>query len=127
MNIYAKILRASSLNDRDAVLKYSRDLGFFTGYESKVMEDAHVDAVMALGEMFQCDGEYNFADQCVTRKIAQLVPTMLAHRLCPPPEEIYSLHRKLSGVFLLCSKLKVPINCRKILYKHLDKYDFESV
>lgn len=38
---------------------------------------------------------------------------MVAHRLCPPPEEIYSIHRKLSGVFLLCARLKVRLNAKQ--------------
>lgn len=53
-----------------------------------------------------------------------LVPTILDHRLCPPPEEIYSLHRKLSGFFLLCAKLKVKINCRDMFREVYANYKF---
>lgn len=76
------------------------------------MENAHVDAVMILGEIFRTEGPYNFAHQDMTARIQDLAQTMLVHRLCPPPEEVYSLHRKLSGVFLLLSKLKVKVECR---------------
>lgn len=88
------------------------------------MEEAHVDATMHLGEIYRQD-EFDFANQKTTQEIQELVPTMLAHRLCPPPEEIYSLHRKLSGVFLLCSKLKITIKCRDIFYELYNKYKFE--
>lgn len=86
------------------------------------MEESHIDAVMILGEIFQSIEPFDFAVQKTTKKIQQLVPTMVKHRLCPPPEEIYSLHRKLSGVFLLCSKLKVKLQCRPIFEELYSRY-----
>lgn len=80
-----------------------------------MLEDAHVDAVMILGEPFAEDGEYDFSRQDTTKRIVKLVPTMLEHRLTAPPEESYSLHRKLSGGFLLASKLQSKFACRDIL------------
>jgi aarF domain-containing kinase len=99
-------------------------MGFLTGFETAAMEAAHIDAVMILGEVFSVDGEFNFGEQQTTKRIAQLVPVMIAHRLCPPPEEIYSLHRKLSGVFLLCSRLKAKINCRTMFDEIVASYKF---
>lgn len=61
------------------------------------MEETHVDTVMIMGEVFTNTGEFDFGTQQTTKRIQSLVPTILNHRLCPPPEEIYSLHRKLSG------------------------------
>lgn len=89
------------------------------------MEDAHTDAIMILGEVFlQHVGEFDFGAQNTTRRIQQLVPTIISHRLCPPPEEIYSLHRKLSGVFLLCAKLRVKMNCRDMFLEVYNNYQF---
>ncbi|XP_067634720.1 atypical kinase COQ8B, mitochondrial isoform X2 [Eurosta solidaginis] len=109
---YRQVIIHAAENNRDGVLHMSREMGFLTGYETKQMEEAHVDAVMILGEMFRFDGEFNFGRQNITERIAHLVPTMVAHRLCPPPEEIYSIHRKLSGIFLLCARLNVQLYCR---------------
>jgi aarF domain-containing kinase len=39
---------------------------------------------------------------------------MLKNRLKPPPEEIYSLHRKLSGSYLTCIRLKAKVDCQEI-------------
>lgn len=111
---YRDIIIAAVADDYDKVASLSRDMGFLTGYESKQMEEAHVKAVMILGQMFRHNGEFDFGQQNTTREIASLVPTMIAHRLCPPPEEIYSIHRKLSGVFLLCAKLDLKMDCRPI-------------
>lgn len=62
------------------------------------MKDAHVDAVMILGEILRKEG-FDFRQQNTIARIQFLVPTIINHRLCPPPEEVYSLHRKLSGKY----------------------------
>ncbi|XP_075233857.1 ubiquinone biosynthesis protein COQ8, mitochondrial isoform X3 [Lycorma delicatula] len=126
INQYIKVIKGAADGDRDKVLEVSKKMGFLTGYESKVMEEAHVDTVMILGEVFrETTGEFDFGSQDTTRRVQRLVPTILTHRLCPPPEEIYSLHRKLSGVFLLCSKLKVKMNCRQMFLNVYDNYKID--
>nr|XP_016923831.1 atypical kinase COQ8B, mitochondrial [Drosophila suzukii] len=108
---YRQVIMSAAEDNRQGVLEMSREMGFLTGYETKQMEQAHVDAVMILGEIFRYDGDFDFGKQNTTERLAALVPTMVAHRLCPPPEEIYSIHRKLSGIFLLCARLNVRMNC----------------
>ncbi|VVC94275.1 unnamed protein product [Leptidea sinapis] len=126
MDQYIEIIKAASDGDRATILQMSKDMKFLTGYESRIMEETHVDTVMIMGEVFTKESSegFDFGTQKTTQRIQTLVPTILSHRLCPPPEEIYSLHRKLSGVFLLCSKLKVKINCRNMfqeIYRNYEK------
>ncbi|CAK1554605.1 unnamed protein product [Leptosia nina] len=128
MDQYIEIIHAASEGDREAILRMSREMKFLTGYESKIMEETHVDTVMIMGEVFTTDDSdgFDFGSQSTTKRIQSLVPTILTHRLCPPPEEIYSLHRKLSGVFLLCSKLKVKMNCRNMFRDIYNQYKSNS-
>lgn len=123
---YMRVIKAAADRDESKVLEYSMDLGFLTGYEAKVMQKAHIDAVMILGEAFSRDGPFNFGMQDTTRRIQNLVPVMLQHRLTPPPEETYSLHRKLSGIFLLCAKLRADINCKELFDEIYARYRFQS-
>uniref|UniRef100_A0A0V0G8Q0 Putative aarf domain-containing protein kinase 4 n=1 Tax=Triatoma dimidiata TaxID=72491 RepID=A0A0V0G8Q0_TRIDM len=126
MDKYISVIKAAADGDRKQVLIMSREMGFLTGFESKAMEEAHVDTVMILGEVFSDrNPEFDFARQDTTRRITKLVPTILHHRLCPPPEEIYSLHRKLSGVFLLCAKLGVKMPCRNLFINIYNNYIFD--
>eukprot|EP00092_Neocalanus_flemingeri_P024897 GFUD01027001.1.p1 GENE.GFUD01027001.1~~GFUD01027001.1.p1 ORF type:complete len:376 (-),score=74.43 GFUD01027001.1:111-1238(-) len=122
VNTYFKILDSAAHKDREGVLKFSRDLGFLTGYESQVMNDAHVDSVMLLAVPFHENSPYNFGQQRITRDIQDLSTVMLKERLCPPPPEVYSLHRKLSGLFLLAGKLDSQFNCFVIWQEIRNKF-----
>jgi len=46
----------------------------------------------------------------LTGGIYKFMPLMLKNRLSPPPAEVYSLHRMLSGTYLMCMKLNAKVN-----------------
>jgi len=115
---YVSCLKAAVKNDRESVKKFSKKLGYLTGLESEEMINAHVDSVIILGEPFRFDGEYDFANQDVTTRVKAKMGLMLNERLTPPPEETYSLHRKFSGVFLLCTRLKAKVPCKELFNEY---------
>lgn len=121
---YIKVLIAASKNDRNAIRDLSIQLGYLTGAESKPMLDAHIDSVLTLAEPFQSSGPqvYDFRDQTITDRVRGLIPVMVRERLAPPPEETYSLHRKLSGAFLLCARLGSRVPCRDLFEKAVETY-----
>ncbi|KAK5681009.1 hypothetical protein LTS10_006769 [Elasticomyces elasticus] len=111
---YVSLLIAASHNDRDACRELSIELGYLTGEEGKEMTKAHVDSILTLAEPFAEGGEsvYDFKDQTITDRVRGNIGVMLRERLVPPPEETYSLHRKLSGAFLLCARLGSRVQAR---------------
>ncbi|XP_067412710.1 atypical kinase COQ8B, mitochondrial isoform X2 [Emydura macquarii macquarii] len=119
---YIEVVKAAADGDRAKVLQKSKDLKFVTGFETKEFEEAHVDAVMILGEAFSAPGPFDFSAQSTTRRIQALIPVMLHHRLAPPPEESYALHRKLAGCFLLCARLHARIPCHGLFQELYGQY-----
>jgi len=123
INLYVRVLAAASRCDREACRDLSVELGYLTGYESKAMLRAHVDSIMTLAEPFaDCAPEtYDFKNQTITDRVRSLIPLMIRERLAPPPEETYSLHRKLSGAFLLCARLGSRVRCKEMFQQALAK------
>ncbi|XP_070011881.1 protein ABC transporter 1, mitochondrial [Nicotiana sylvestris] len=121
---YLRMVFACANNDRGAIIKLSQRLGFLTGEESEIMMETHVQAGFVVGLPFSKLGGYDFRANNITQSISNLGATMLRHRLTPPPEEAYSLHRKLSGAFLACIKLGAVVPCRELLLEVYEKYEF---
>ncbi|KAJ4856308.1 ABC1 family domain-containing protein [Trichoderma breve] len=120
---YVQLLECASRSDRAGVKKFSEGLGYLTGHESRTMLDAHIQSVLTLAEPFleSAPEVYDFKDQTITERVRALIPVMLNERLAPPPEETYSLHRKLSGAFLLCARLESKVRCRELFANSVAK------
>lgn len=122
---YIAILIAASKGDRSTIASKSVDLGYLTGHESSTMTEAHVTSVLTLAEPFGASAPevYDFRDQTITDRVRGLIPVMVRERLAPPPEETYSLHRKLSGAFLMLAKLGSRVRCRELFENAVGKWE----
>jgi aarF domain-containing kinase len=120
---YSRLLAAASRSDKETVKNLSLELGYLTGHESQAMLSAHIASVLTLAEPFVDSSPelYDFRDQTITERVKSLIPVMIRERLAPPPEETYSLHRKLSGAFLLCAKLGSRVPCRELFKNSITK------
>ncbi|PRQ45020.1 putative cadmium-transporting ATPase [Rosa chinensis] len=121
---YLRMVTACANGDRDTVIEMSKRLGFLAGMESEVMLEAHVQAGFVVGLPFAKPGGYDFRASNITQSISNLGATMLQHRLTPPPDEAYSLHRKLAGAFLACIKLGAVVPCRELLLEVYERHQF---
>ncbi|KAL5496170.1 hypothetical protein ACEPAH_3087 [Sanghuangporus vaninii] len=132
------ILQAAVAEDYEACVHWSLELGYLKGGESKTMLDAHIRSLTLLAAPFRArklapselgaDGRYAFGRGTdwarITAEIRSLIPVMLRERLTPPPRETYSLNRKLSGAFLLASRLGAKVDCKSIWESTVEKNEF---
>ncbi|KAI8992466.1 ABC1 family-domain-containing protein [Pilobolus umbonatus] len=121
---YGRILVSAAHNNREDVWNYSKNLNFVTGYETEVMRNAHIDSVMVLGEPFRDTAPdcFDFGVQTITQRVRNTIPVMLRHRLTPPPDETYGLHKKLSGAFLLCTKLRSQFDTKAVWREEVERH-----
>lgn len=124
---YLRLVWAAAHNDRQTIRDVSLSMGFLTGFESSGMIEAHVDAGLAVGEPFQSYELYDFTSSDITKRVNAHGETFANERLTPPPPEIYSLHRRLAGAYLMCIKLKARIAGRGMLEWAHNQYTFGEV
>ncbi|KAI0255626.1 ABC1-domain-containing protein [Lactifluus subvellereus] len=129
---WLRLLLAAAQQDREDCLRWSLELGYLTGGENDTMNNAHVESLQLLATPF-CKGTtqpFAFGPGSawagITADIRERIPIMLRHRLTPPPRETYSLNRKLSGAFLLASRLQANVDCRKLWDDIVSVYQFST-
>eukprot|EP00557_Chaetoceros_sp_GSL56_P005121 CAMPEP_0176499664 /NCGR_PEP_ID=MMETSP0200_2-20121128/13060_1 /TAXON_ID=947934 /ORGANISM="Chaetoceros sp., Strain GSL56" /LENGTH=578 /DNA_ID=CAMNT_0017898123 /DNA_START=72 /DNA_END=1809 /DNA_ORIENTATION=- len=123
---YLRIVWACANNDTETLMAQSHKMGFLTGQENDIMIDAHIKSGFTLGEPFATDDIYDFKSSGITGRISDHGSAFLRHRLTPPPEEVYTLHRKLAGAFNLCIKIGAKIKCRDLLEDVIRNHIFED-
>ncbi|KAG9217665.1 hypothetical protein CCMSSC00406_0003646 [Pleurotus cornucopiae] len=132
MDNWLHLLQSAISEDRTSCIEWSIKLGYLTGQETDIMFDAHVASMTLLATPFRPTTTQPFAFgpgsawADITAKTREQIPIMLNHRLTPPPRETYSLNRKLSGSFLLASRLGARFDTRTLWDTIVGKYQFST-
>ena len=113
--LYSQTIDAASQQNRQTAIRATQQLGFLNGRETDDALNPHCEALFAVARPFAEDRDFDFGAQDMTRVVYKEMPKMMKKRLQSPPHEVYSLHRKLSGAYLVCIKLGARVNCRRLL------------
>uniref|UniRef100_A0A7S2UIR4 Uncharacterized protein n=1 Tax=Attheya septentrionalis TaxID=420275 RepID=A0A7S2UIR4_9STRA len=90
------------------------------------MLEAHKMSGFTVGEPFATNDPFDFRESNISTRLSEHSSAFLQHRLTPPPEEVYTLHRKLAGAYMLCIKLGATIQCRDLLEEVVRNHNFED-
>ena len=123
---YLRIVCANANRDDKTMLEMSHQMNFLTGDENSIMLEAHKMSGFTVGEPFASDEPFNFRDSNISSRLGEHSSVFMQHRLTPPPEEVYTLHRKLAGAYMLCIKLGASVDCRSLLRNVVKNYKFDD-
>jgi aarF domain-containing kinase len=123
---YLRIVCANANRDEKTLMEMSHKMNFLTGEENEIMLQAHKMSGFTVGEPFASDEPFHFRDSNISSRLGDHSSVFMQHRLTPPPEEVYTLHRKLAGAYMLCIKLGASVNCRSLLRNVVNNHKFED-
>jgi aarF domain-containing kinase len=124
---YLRIVWASSIRDETTLMEQSHLMGFLTGNENEAMLRAHKLSGYTVGEPFNKDEAFDFRASRISERMGEHTSVFLQHRLTAPPEEVYTLHRKLAGAYMLCIKLNAIVESpRRMLESIVANHTFDD-
>jgi aarF domain-containing kinase len=140
---YLRIVWASANRDEKTLMEQSHRMNFLTGHENEQMLQAHKLSGFTVGEPFYSSDHtsstafaattdsksvplFNFRGSNISSRMGAHTAVFMQHRLTAPPEEVYTLHRKLAGAYMLCIKLGAIIPCRDLLSQIVENYKFDD-
>ena len=123
---YLRIVWAAANRDEETLLTQSHTMHFLTGQENAQMIRAHTLSGFTVGEPFASDEPFDFRGSRISERMGEHTSVFLKHRLTPPPEEVYTLHRKLAGAYMLCIKLGSVFSARDLLFNLVKDHTFED-
>jgi aarF domain-containing kinase len=121
---YLRLVWAAAQRDTKTIEEVSLRLGFLTGHESKAMLKAHCESGLVVGEPFISHKPFDFRGSGITTRVSSHGQTFADERLTAPPPEVYSLHRKLAGAFLICIRMGAVIPCRDLLEEFYHSHEW---
>lgn len=122
---YYRMVGGAYRRDREELIAGARELGFILDGDPQALLDHFAELCFLITEPFASPAEGGAAEydwgasdlpKRVTAKAAQIV---WGFKLRTPPREIVFLDRKMGGIFIFLSVLKVRLNGRELLERYI--------
>lgn len=107
---YTRIIDASLKGESEVVMKESFRLGFIDEKESNETKEIFLKMISLITQPFGLDDPHDFKDRSIIDQSQKLSWELIEKsQFSPPPKELFFLHRKLVGVFVIIRKLNVKL------------------
>jgi predicted unusual protein kinase regulating ubiquinone biosynthesis (AarF/ABC1/UbiB family) len=116
-----RLLTAGVDRDKAAIEQVTADIGYTQPGDPQPYRDAVAGLLLDATEPARYSGEYDFATSGLAVRMSEKIVAMRfeARYWRLPPPDILFLHRKLGGLFMLCSRLRAQINVKDLLRPYL--------
>lgn len=97
------------------------DAGYLPAQAPEIYRDTIVSLLLDVTEPARHTGDYDFATTNLARRMREKVTELRFEERVwhTPPADLLFLHRKLGGLYMLCSRLRVGINVRNLVTPYL--------
>ena len=119
-NGYKQLMEGAITSDYEVISRAASDIGFFQDNITHHQQQQIVNIFHQACEPLRCDGEYDFAQSQLAKRItdaAKVMSTQQDQWHTPPMDAIF-IHRKLAGIYLLAAKIKAKVNVRALFSVH---------
>ena len=120
---YARVLGAAAENDRAVLRRALEEIGFLAADDGEERVRLYLELFLVGFEPFRHRGAYDFAASSApvrVRDIGVRLAFTTGRFRTPPPDTVF-LHRKLAGMFLLCTRLGARVDVRSLLLAALER------
>lgn len=121
------------MRNSDRIIQGAKDVGFLRDEDSEELLKVFVELCYMITEPFfthgmsganeallDAEGRYLFGESDLPKRVAKKASELaFTFKLRPPPREIVFLDRKLGGVFIFLSSLKVQLRARESIERYL--------
>lgn len=133
LDSYLEIVRGTHLRDPEMIISGAIGLGFVRPEDSEDLRGIFVELCYLITEpfygpdtpgvrsdLFDASGAYLWGESDLPKRVARKGAELsFAFKLRSPPREVVFLDRKLGGMFVFLSVLKVKLNGRKIIQRYI--------
>ncbi len=115
------LLAASIRADRSAVMEAAEAVGYLGPGDAELYRSTIRDLIECAAEPARASGPYDFSKSSMARRMSeQLMALRLEGRVWRmPPPEILFLHRKLVGLYMICTRLGASVDVARLVEPYL--------